>query len=298
VLGKGDFVLGIDFGGTKVALGTAGIDGRPLETGRIDTNAALGAQQAVERAIATAHELMDRTPGHCAAVGAVSPGVIRPDSVQFAPNVPGWEDLALPTLIGEELGVESVAFGNDVKAAALAESCWGSLRGADPAVLLSLGTGVAAGIVVDGSVLDGANGAAGEIGYSLLSTRDEGGAANGRAPLEEVAGGRAIGERGSRVLGGTLTAAEVFAHPDERARAIVEGALAQLAVSVANVAIVIDPARIAVGGGLMTSGDRVLAALDARLRRAVPFPPELVRAHFLHDGALRGAIALAVEAAR
>jgi glucokinase len=112
-----------------------------------------------------------------------------------------------------------------------------------------------------------------------------------------VAGGRAIGERGSSVLGHQTSAAEVFADPDQRARSVVEEGLAALAVNVANLAILIDPARIAVGGGLMTSGDVVLAALSERVRSAVPFPPELVPAQFLHDGALRGAIALAVEAA-
>jgi glucokinase len=59
---------------------------------------------------------------------------------------------------------------------------------------------------------------------------------------------------------------------------------------------VVDPARIAVGGGLMSNGEEILAALDRRLRAAVPFPPELVAARFIHDGSLRGAIALALDA--
>jgi glucokinase len=225
----------------------------------------------------------------------VSPGVVREDGISLAPNVPGWEDVPLASTLADVLGIESVAVGNDVKSAALAESRWGALRGADPGMLLSLGTGVAAGVVVGGRVLDGANGAAGEIGYSLVDPDGDGGAANGRAPLEEVAGGRAIGEQASRVLGSTLTAAEAFASTDGRARAVVEGALRQLAVSVANAAIVIDPARIAVAGGMMTSSAIVLASLEQRLRLAVPFPPEIVPARFVQDGPLRGAIALAAE---
>jgi glucokinase len=76
----------------------------------------------------------------------------------------------------------------------------------------------------------------------------------------------------------------------------VSEALAELAVHVANLAILIDPARLAVGGGLMGSGRRVLDALESRLREAVPFPPELVPARFGPDGALRGAVALALDA--
>jgi glucokinase len=291
-----EFLLGIDFGGTKIALGTATRDGRLLESARIDTEAPNGAAQAVERTLAAARELLGRTPGECVAVGAVSPGVVRPDGISLAPNVPGWEDVPLARTIADGLGIERIAVGNDVKSAALAESRWGALRGADPAMLLSVGTGVAAGIVVGGRVLDGANGAAGEIGYSLVDPQADAGAANGRAPLEEVAGGRAIGERASRATGSTLTAAQAFASADVRARSIVTGALAQLAVGVANAAIVLDPARIAVAGGLMTSAAVVLSSLEERLRLAVPFPPELVPARFVQDGPLRGAVALAAEA--
>ena len=66
-------------------------------------------------------------------------------------------------------------------------------------------------------------------------------------------------------------------------------------MQVANLAIAVDPERIAVGGGLMSRPDAVLDALERRLRAAAPFPPELVPAAFVHDGPLRGAIALALD---
>jgi glucokinase len=146
-------------------------------------------------------------------------------------------------------------------------------------------------------VLHGANGAAGEIGYRLRGASERTGAADGRAPLEEFAGGRAIGERASAVLGTPVTAADVFEHPDPRARELLEAALDELAVQVANMAIVVDPARIAVGGGLMSQPDVVLDALERRLRLGAPFAPELVPARFIHDGPLRGAVALALDQA-
>lgn len=295
-----DFVLGIDFGGTKMALATADLDGEPLEAARLDTEAQLGATQAVERALARAQELVAVTQrarnGRCLAVGAVSPGIVYPERVALAPNVPGWEELRLPELIAEGLGQHPSEVATDVKAAAMAELRWGSLRDADPGILIVLGTGLAAAIITRGEVLQGANGAAGEIAYSVHGSVDELAAADGRAPLEEIAGGRAIGERGSALLGEALTAADVFVHPDPRAQRLIDEALAELAVHVANMAIVVDPARIAVGGGLMSHHDAVLSALDERLRAAVPFPPELVPARFIHDGSLRGAIALALDA--
>jgi glucokinase len=291
---SGEFVLAIDFGGTKIALGTASPGGRMLETDRLETHAAGGAEQALGRALERAAEIVAATPGRCAAVAAVSPGVVRADGVMLAPNVPGWGELALPARLREALGVELTAVGNDVKAAALAELRWGSLRGADPGLLLNLGTGVAIGVVAGGEVLAGAHGAAGEVGYSLLGW-DGAGAAVGRAPLEELAGGRALGERAGRVIGTAVSAADAFRHDDPAVRALVDEAMDALALMLANVAIAIDPARIAVGGGLMRSADVVLPALAARLEHAVPFPPEVVAARFTEDGALRGAMALAVD---
>ena len=151
-------------------------------------------------------------------------------------------------------------------------------------------------MLVNGKVLTGAHGAAGEIGYNLRGVGDDTGVAFGRAPLEEVVGGRALGERASRLLGEKLSAADVFAHSDIRARSLLDETLAELAVHIANLAILIDPMRIAIGGGFMNSGALILSALQARLRVAVPFPPEVVAARFLNDAALRGALALALEA--
>ena len=293
-----DFVLGIDFGGTKVALAAAAaVGGEILATTRLPTNAADGAAQALERSLDAARALIDTTAGQCVAVGAVSPGIVQPDRILLAPNVPGWDALALPDALRDGLAVANVAVGNDVKAATLAEARWGSLRGADPGLLVTLGTGVAAGIVVGGQVLAGANGAAGEIGYALRGPQDTTGAADGRAPLEEFVGGRAIGERGSSLLGRPMSAADVFASGDPAARALIEETLAELATHVTNLVIALDPARVAVGGGLMSHGDLVLDALQHRLRFAVPFPPELVPAAFVQDGSLRGALALGLEMA-
>ncbi|GAB2984754.1 ROK family protein [Amycolatopsis acidiphila] len=285
-----ELVLGIDFGGTKVAIGVADRAGSLLRQVRLDTEAALGAEQVVSRALTAARDLLDgREP---AAVGVVSPGIVLPEEILLAPNVPGWQHLRLRELVAAEFGAP-IAVGTDVKAAGLAEARWGALVDADPAVFLSLGTGVAAAILVGGRVLTGANGAAGEIGYNLVGDGDEGFAA-GAAPLEETVGGRGLGLRASAALGRPVTAAELFAlaRRDPAAKELVSRALDELSLHVANLAIALDPRRVAVGGGFAGSNDVILPALRQRLAQAVPFPPDVVAARFADDGALRGAIAL------
>lgn len=295
-----DLILGIDFGGTKVAIGLANRAGSLLVTRRLDTDAEAGAEQVVSRALAAARKLLadEGAADDLAAIGVVSPGIVLEDRILLAPNVPGWEELRLRQLVADEFGSIPIEVGTDAKAAALAEWRWGALADTDPAVFLSLGTGIAAAILVGGRLLAGANGAAGEIGYNLLSPQDTDGFASGAAPLEEAVGGRGLGGRASVLLGRPVTAGELFglARENAQAKELVTAALDELSMHVANLAITLDPQRIAVGGGLVRSADVLLPALRERLAQAVPFPPELVSAKFDQDASLLGAIALAVGA--
>ncbi|GHJ36701.1 ROK family protein [Streptomyces sp. TS71-3] len=295
-----DFVLGIDVGGTKVAVATAARDGRVLRRTRIDTDASRGALQTVERALDTAERLRAETSaetgGRCLGAGVASPGVVHEDRVLMAPNIPGWGELSLPALVREHLDIAEVAAANDVKAAGLAEARWGALRGVDPGIYLNLGTGLAAALVVGGRVLGGAHNAAGEIGYLLRGPHDTAGAASDRAPLEEYFSGMGLARRGAELLGGSPTAADLFGSTEPRVRELVDEALDQLAVHVANLATTLDPQRIAVGGGMMRSAERIFPVLRARLGEAVPFPPELVPSAYPNDSALHGALALILDA--
>ncbi|MEV0074144.1 MULTISPECIES: ROK family protein [unclassified Amycolatopsis] len=290
-------ILGIDFGGTKVALGLADDAGTLLATRRLDTDAEAGAEQVVTRALAGAKALVADEGARVDSVGVVSPGIVLEDRILLAPNVPGWEQLHLRSLVAAEFGGIPIATGTDAKAAALAEWEFGTLAGADPAVFLSLGTGIAAAVLIGGVVLSGANGAAGEIGYNLLAPQDTDGFASGSAPLEEAVGGRGLGRRAAELLGRPVTAASLFALAREntQAKELVTSALDELSMHVANLAIAFDPSRIAVGGGLVRSADVLLPALRDRLAGAVPFPPELVAARFDQDASLLGAVALAMR---
>jgi glucokinase len=291
------FVLGIDFGGTKVALATAGADGRVIRTDRIETLASGGAAQAVERAIETSRRLIAETRAlvgdvACLGAGVSVPGIVLGDVIALAPNLPGLGDIALARQLAESLGLDAVACANDVQSAGLAESRWGALQGSDPALYLNLGTGLAAALLIGGRTLRGAHGAAGEIGYQLIDAKDRGASA-GRAPLEEHAAGVGFARQAAAL--DLASVAELFASAVPEAVAAVDETLDRLAIHVANLAIAVDPERIAVGGGLMGSGDRVMAALARRLQEAVPYPPELVPARFVQDAPLQGALALILD---
>ena len=292
--GDDGFVIGIDFGGTKVALATARPTGDRLRGMRIETRAADGAKEVVRRTLDAAHTLVEATPGRLVAAGVATFGVVRDGRVRLAPNVPGWEELPLPALLKDGLGVPALRVDNDVNAAAVAESRWGALSGTGLGLYVNLGTGTGAALIVGGRVVPGVHGAAGEIGY-LLREPGEPGYAAGRAPLEEHTSGSGLAARGSALLGERVSAAELFARRDEPAVAeLLDEAAGSVAMAVANLTTFLDPERVVVGGGMATA---FLPALRAAIGRAVPFPPPVERARFVDDAALIGALALGVEAA-
>jgi glucokinase len=292
--------IGIDFGGTKIEAALARPDGTLLERERLNTDAHRGPRQALERAAGAVRRLEALAGGaHGLTVtgyGAVAPGIVQSDRILLTPNLPGWEDLALAAEMQRLLGLDHPpAVGNDVRAGALAELKFGALRGTDPGLYVSLGTGISAAVTIGGRVLAGANQAAGEIAYidPGVGRREDSAA----APLEEIIGGRPLGERASALLGETVTTAELFARAqtDSAARTIVHDALAVLARSMANIAVLIDPEVVVIGGGMMASADVILPAVRERLRETLPFPPRVAPARFTRDASLHGAIALALS---
>jgi glucokinase len=291
--------LVLDIGGTKFAAAVGDANGDLRRVRVAPTSASDGGVRVLERAIALAQEVLVQereAGGDVAALGVSTMGLTRADHVDLAPNVPGWSGLAIPATLAEAFTDLVVTVGNDVKAATLAELYWGALVGVEQGIYLNLGTGVAAGLVVGGQLVDGAHGAAGEIGYFLLRGADEPlMAADGAAPAEEALGGRGVESRARSILGRSVTVGELMdlAPRDERARQLADEVWDGIAALIANLAIVCDPEVIVVGGGYVRSGDAMLERVTEIVNRATPFPPDVTVGHFRADASLYGALALA-----
>jgi glucokinase len=298
-------VLGLDFGGTKIAAAVCDLAGNMLASTVVDSLAGDGARASFDHGVDTARGLLaSAAPGaRLAAVGVSTFGIPFDDRVDLAPAISGWESFPLGRELQAAFAGSVVHVATDAKAAALAEARWGSLAGCNPAVYLNLGTGLAAAIVIAGQVVSGSHGAAGEIGYNLRTPLDVGLPLGDRLTLEDVVSGQAL-PRSAAALGlvnpsgGQLTAAEVFeaSEGDPALDELISAFVNELAYHLTNIAILVDPVRIAVGGGMVRSADRIMPRLGEALRAAVPFPPELVIAEFPDDAPLLGAIAIAVDA--
>jgi glucokinase len=255
-------VVGLDFGGTKLAAAVCDLSGSQLASAVVPSGAELGARAAFDRGIQAARDLLERAaPGAAlAAVGVSTFGIPFEDRVELAPAIAGWEELAMGRELRAAFAGAQIRMATDAKAAAQAEARWGALAGYDPAVYLNLGTGLAAAIVVGGQVVGGSNGAAGEIGYNLRSVADIGLALDRRTPLEEMVSGQALARRASGQAGSgeRLAAADVFAdlRPDGPLGDLIGEFVDELAFHLVNLAICLNPARIAVGGGMVRSWER------------------------------------------
>lgn len=298
-------VAGIDFGGSKIAVAVCDLSGNRLAFSRVDTRGdaspagLAGARAVFERGVRTTRELLAAAApdSELAAVGVATFGIPAEDRVLLAPAIDGWESLPMGRELRAAFPGAQVKMATDVKAAAAAEYRWGALRGCDPAVYLNLGTGLAAAIVAGGQVLSGEVGAAGEIGYNLRAISDVGLGLAERVPLEDAVSGLGLARQ---VSARGLSAADVFDTNlgDRDLADLATGFVAELAFHLVNLAICINPARIAVGGGMAGSWARLQPDLERALNAGAPFPPELVLAEFPHEAPLIGAVALAVDAAQ
>jgi glucokinase len=285
-------LLGIDFGGTKMAIGIGDAAGLPLISERLPTHAARGAQQALGRALDLAQKLSTDTGGTLHAAGIASPGIIRDDGIDLAPNVPGWEQLRLAEAVRTQLGISRVRVANDLNAAALAELHHGALRDADPGIVIGLGTGVAAAVTINGAVVPGHHGAAGEIAYGVAGPTWP---AALEPQLEQAFSGRALDEMADRlgVPGGAAGLCAAAESPGPARDGLLAG-VDEFARHIVTCCLLLDPQRIVLVGGVANNA-LVRELLVERLSHALPYVPEVVLSSFAQDAALLGALSLAAQ---
>lgn len=294
-------VLALDIGGTKLSAGIGAADGEVSRHVVEPTRGAEGAEVVLDRAVALARRCYEAelaAGGRIAAVGVSTMGYTRTTHVELSPNVRGWERLAIGEALAAAFPGEPIVIGNDVKLAARAEMAWGALRDVREGVYLNLGTGIAAGIVSGGRLLEGGHGAAGEIGYTLFRGLAEPRmAAEGAAPLEEFYGGGGVARRlADTQLPATVADLVERSTEDPSARAFLEELWTGVAVAAANLCIATDPSVLVLGGGYVRGESGLPDRMREIVERAVPYPPEVVHARYGADASLRGAVAAALAA--
>jgi len=162
------FVIGVDLGGTNLRVAVIDESGQLLEKTSIAVSTLAHRDAVIDELCRSVRMLGERhsTRGTLAGVGVGVPGIVYVETgiLRKSPNLPGWENFAVRDAIRSRLGV-AVALDNDANAAALGEKWLGAGREASSLCLLTLGTGVGGGLVLDGEIWRGFLGMAGEVGH-------------------------------------------------------------------------------------------------------------------------------------
>jgi glucokinase len=281
--------IGVDIGGTKVLGGLVTAEGRIVGTARRATPGA--SVPETEDAIAgVVSDLLTRYEGPVVGVGVGAAGWFdrTGDTVLFSPHL-AWRNSTLRKDLAARLQ-RPLWVGNDADAAAWAEYRYGAARGSDLALMITLGTGIGGGIVLDGRLRRGSHGVAGEWGHMRVVPDGRLCACGNRGCWEQYASGTALGQTAREVARTSPAAAarlleRVDCEPDrltgeDVARAAAEGDPLALELvtevgtwlgqGIADVAAVLDPEVVVIGGGVSRLGEMVLAPARDRLDRALP----------------------------
>ena len=163
------YLLGFDIGGTKCAAVTASWDGQQitlLQKKRCDTDLKISPYEMLDKLITLADSILDRTPD---AIGISCGGPLDAEKgvILGPPNLPGWDEVRITNYLEQHYHTK-VCLQNDANACAVAEWKFGAARGCKNAVFLTFGTGLGAGLILNGQLYGGTNGNAGEVGHLRL----------------------------------------------------------------------------------------------------------------------------------
>ena len=320
--GRDGNVMGVDIGGTKVAVGIVNDKGEIVAQGRRPMVANGTAEAALEAVSGAIDSLVNTNAaqGGIQSIGICAPGPLDPRSgvVLNPPNLPCWRDFPLAEKIAGKYRVP-VRVDNDANAAALAETRWGAARGYRYVFYTCIGTGIGTGIVLDGNIYHGKTGSAGEGGHVSIDYRGPVCGCGKRGCIEILAAGPAIGARArakfddnssrqsailelargdvARITGELV--GKAYAAGDPLAREILEETVALLTPWLGNIVDLLDPDVLVMGGGVAAMLQPFFDDIRSRLPRWCVNPHvadiPLLMAHYGADAGIAGGAALCAD---
>lgn len=264
------YVFGVDIGGTTVKMGFLDVEGNLLDKWEIPTRKENGGENILpDVAMAIEDKLAEKgiSKDEVAGVGVGVPGPVDAEGVIHRAVNLGWGEFNVNDKLTALTGIRSMA-GNDANVAALGEMWKGGGQGYKNMVMVTLGTGVGGGIILDGKILAGVHGAGGEIGHIHLNdTETKQCGCGGHGCLEQYASATGISYiaskhiaswKGKTVLKNDLSAKAVFDGVKEGDALCIEIAKEfgeYLGKGLAVIASVVDPDAFVIGGGVSKAGN-------------------------------------------
>ena len=296
-------VVGIDLGGSKIALGLVDADNRILARRRIDTQSERGLQSVIERIAEQVDSLRgDLPPGDdISAIGIGAPGPVDHISGDLLTlvNLPGISNTPFRRALSQRLGLPA-ALDHDAKVAALGEFHVGAGQARDSLIYIVIGTGVGAAIIYQGALIYGEGNSAGECGHMTVDPQGHLCHCGSRGCLETYTSGPALSRHYLAATGERIDGAEVTRRArkgDAAARQVLAEAGRALGIAIACLAMTLNIELFVIGGSVSGAGDWLLEPARESLRgyafRAVSARLRVQASQLGEDGAILGAAWLA-----
>lgn len=270
--------IGIDVGGTNVKIALVSDKGKIIYSNSIPTRAEMGYEYTINSMKDAVRDLLKETKMKASDIEGMGfgfPGQIdcKKGIVRLAPNIPGWVNVPIASIMEKEFGIPT-RVDNDVRTATLGELNYGAGVGCENLVCITVGTGIGSGLVVNGKLVRGANNAAGEIGHIKLNM--QGGPLCGcgdRGCLEAYASGPSIVAMAEEYIrGGKSTKYRELANPDITPYIVAVAAKEgdpvakqifrimgeYIGMGLTSVVNLLNPEKIIIGGGVADAGDILL----------------------------------------
>ena len=303
------YKFGVDVGGTTGKIGLFSGDGKLEEKYEIATDKSDQGAHIIEHIAAKLDEIIaEKSYGilDCMGVGIGLPGPVDRGMILGCVNL-GWGIFSIVEEFSKAFHNVPVYAGNDANIAALGEYVAGAGKGMKNMMMVTLGTGVGGGIIIDGRILEGANGGAGEIGHIPVNPQEQDTCGCGKKGcLEQYASATGIvriaeklrKENGNTALPAGCTAKQVFDYAkegDELAMQAVEELGRYLGLALASCACVLNPEGIVIGGGVSRAGKILLDVTEKNFQTYVFKPCRNVKfslAELGNDAGIYGAAAM------
>ena len=317
---NGDYVVGVDMGGTKILAAVINAKGEIVQQAKMATKPKKGADEVIKRIERCIREAVDAAalkPSQIRAIGIGSPGPLDPETgvIIFAPNL-GWSNVPLKAKLEANLSIPTFV-DNDVNVGTLGESAFGAGQGVKSLVGIFVGTGIGGGIILDGKLYHGVNKTAGEVGHMIVKANGPQCGCGNFGCLEAVASRtaitrelqKAILKKGKKSIltklnGGKLdqirsqAIAKAVKRGDKPTIKVMQRAGKYLGISVASIVHFLNPEMIVLGGGVIEAmGDSLLDPIRrAAAKYALPTTMDgvqIVEATLGDNAGVIGAAALA-----
>lgn len=293
------YAIGVDIGGTNIPSALIDETGSILAVIEKKTLAHDGPQAVVDRISESIKELSSKVdPSDILGIGLGAPGALdlKEGTIITSPNLSSWKDVPILKMLNKKTGIK-VYMDNDANCAAIGEHWIGAAKGANNAVMITLGTGVGGGIIINGKIFRGSHGTAGEIGHITIEKDGRPCGCGNRGCLEAYASATGAVKTAEEMGLSGLTAYEIFLKAeqgDQTATRVLNESGKYLGIGIASFANIFDPDAIIIGGGFASAEKYLIpSAIEEAYKRSFKTVMDKIKIHRAQLGNNAGIIGAA-----